>query len=119
MPAAMGEPLETTMGEPLANSELIQHVTTDVTPTTSLVTTFNQPGLAPNFIETVMERKVCLEKACMESPSVIYGVVRVLNIAFNKSVTIRWTVIDWATHKEMDCKYEQGSSRGNMDKVRI
>ena len=91
-------------------SELIQHVMTDVTPTTSLVPTFNQPGLAPNFIETVMERKVCLEKAFMESPSVIYGVVRVLNIAFNKSVTVRWTVNDWATHKEMDCKYVQGSS---------
>merc|ERR1711888_563920 len=108
MPAAMGEPLETkipvhgaslekmpaAIGEPLATSELIQHVMTEVTPTTSLVPTFNQPGLAPNFIETVMERKVCLEKAFMESPSVIYGVVRVLNIAFNKSVTIRWTVID-------------------------
>merc|ERR1712082_230519 len=75
-----------------------------------------QQGLASKFIETVIERKVCLENAFMESHSVIFGVVRVTNIAFNKSVTARWTVNDWATHKETDCEYVQGSSRGNMDK---
>ena len=84
--------------------------------TTSLVPMFKQPGLASNFTETVIEKKICLENAFMESPQVIFGVVRVLNIAFNKAVTVRWTVNDWATHKETDCEYVQGSSRGNMDK---
>ena len=51
----------------------------------------------------------------MSGASDIFGVVRVLNIAFQKSVTVRWTVDDWNSVTETVCTYMQGSSMGNTD----
>jgi protein phosphatase 1 regulatory subunit 3A/B/C/D/E len=85
--------------------------------TTSLVPMFNQPGEERHFLETVMDRKICLENAFMDSPSAISGVVRVENISFQKSVTVKWTVDDWAMVTETDCEFmQQDSYKGNMDK---
>jgi len=86
------------------------------TTSTSLVPMFGQPGSQPSFFRTVVDRKVCLENAYMNGPSTIFGVVRVLNISFHKSVTVRWTVNDWNTVTDTMCEYIQGSSTGNMDK---
>jgi len=84
--------------------------------TTSLVPMFNQPGGTPNFFETVLDNKICLENAFMDGPSAVFGIVRVLNISFHKSVTVRWTVNDWSTSTDTPCEYVQGSSSGNTDK---
>jgi len=84
--------------------------------TTSLVPMFNQPGGTPNFFETVLDSKICLENAFMDGPAAIFGVVRVLNISFHKSVTVRWTVNDWSTSTDTACEYVKGSSSGNTDK---
>ena len=89
---------------------------TPAAPTISLVPMFNQPGREPHFLENVMDRKVCLENAFMVSPSAISGVVRVENISFHKSVTVKWTVDDWITVTETDCEYMQDRSKGNTDK---
>jgi len=82
----------------------------------SLVPMFTQPGCSATFYNTVRSNKVCLENAYMEAPFVIAGVVRVLNIDFNKEVVVRWTVNDWHSHVESKTTYVMGSSDGNTDK---
>ena len=82
----------------------------------SLVPMFNQPGGSSNFLETVSRQKVCLENAFMEGPNVVKGIVRVLNISFQKAVIVRWTVNNWRTVAENDAEYVVGSSSGNTDK---
>merc|ERR1719352_649898 len=77
---------------------------------------FNQPGEEPHFLETVTDMKICLENAFMDSPSSVSGVVMVVNISFQKSVTVKWTVDDWVTVTETICEYMQESSMGNTDK---
>jgi hypothetical protein len=77
---------------------------------------FNQPNGEPNFLDTVIDRKVCLETAFMEGPSAVQGVVRVLNIFYHKSETVKWTVNDWTTMTETSCKHMHYSSEGNTDK---
>ena len=52
----------------------------------------------------------------MEAPFVIGGIVRVLNIDFNKSVMVRWTVNDWHSHNDTMATYVDGSSDGVTDK---
>ena len=103
------------VGSPITKKTFLPNIPTVVS-TTSLVPMFNQPGGEPQFFETVMSNKVCLENAFMDGPSAIFGVVRVLNISFHKSVTVKWTVNDWSTVTETSCKYVQGSSKGCSDK---
>ena len=104
-------------GSPISMQPFLPNPTSAVpTTTTSLVPMFNQPGREPHFLENVMDRKVCLENAFMVSPSAISGVVRVENISFHKSVTVKWTVDDWITVTETDCEYMQDRSKGNTDK---
>lgn len=82
----------------------------------TLVPMFNQPGGLSTFFEQVQSRKVCLENAFSEGSTAIQGVVRVLNIAFHKTVTVRWTTNDWMTVTEQQGSYVPGSSHGNTDK---
>ena len=84
--------------------------------TASLVPMFNQPNEVPNFLETIMDRKVCLETAFMNGPSAVQGVVTVLNIFYHKSVTVKWTVNDWTTVTETSCNYVHYNSESNTDK---
>jgi protein phosphatase 1 regulatory subunit 3A/B/C/D/E len=77
---------------------------------------FNQPGGASNFFDTVVAKKVSLENAYMESPTLIAGIVRVLNIDYHKSVTVRWTMNDWSTFHDLPAVYVPGSSDGFSDK---
>jgi len=104
------------IGSPVTKQTFPQQIPAPTSTTTSLVPMFNQPGAETNFFQKVMERKVCLENAFMSGGSVICGVVRVLNISFQKSVTVRWTVNDWNTVTDTTCEYVQGSSVGNTDK---
>ena len=83
---------------------------------TTLVAMFTQPGGASNFFDTVVSKKVSLENAYMETSSSIGGIVRVLNIDYHKSVTVRWTVNDWSTFTEVGATYVPGSSDGFSDK---
>jgi len=103
------------VGSPITKQSILPIPPPSVT-TTSLIPMFNQPSGDPHFFETVMVRKVCLENAFMDGPSAIFGIVRVLNISFRKSVTVKWTVNDWHTVTETMCEYVQGSSMGNTDK---
>ena len=85
-------------------------------PTASLVPMFNQPGGSSTFLENVTNQKISLENAFMEGPYTVVGFVRVLNISFHKSVTVRWTCDDWRTTSETEAEWVAGSSAGNTDK---
>jgi len=102
------------VGSPIANISF-PPLPSSVPTSTMLVPMFIQPGEGLHFYQILRTRIVCLENAFTDGLSRICGVVRVLNISFNKSVTVRWTVNDWRTVKEPACKYVQDSSRDNMD----
>ena len=77
---------------------------------------FTQPGCSSTFLDQVNINKVSLENAFMETPFVLSGIVRVLNIDFNKAVMVRWTVNDWHSHNDTQGIYVNGSSDGTTDK---
>jgi len=105
------------VGSPIAKTSFppLPPLPPSVPTSTMLVPLFNQPGEDPHFYQILRIRIVCLENAFIDGLSRICGVVRVLNMSFNKSVTVRWTVNDWRTVNETACKYVQDSSRDNMD----
>ncbi|XP_069094216.1 protein phosphatase 1 regulatory subunit 3E [Pleurodeles waltl] len=70
----------------------------------TLVPTFPDPGLDPCFVERVCAQKVCLESARVES-FFISGWVRVLNMAFEKQVGVRYTTDNWTTHHDARAAY--------------
>jgi len=85
-------------------------------PSTSFVPMFDQPGGSPSFFTKIHSQKVCLENAYMDGQEEVSGIVRVLNISFNKSVIVRWTVNDWSLVTEQQAYYVPGSSHANTDK---
>ncbi|XP_069490123.1 protein phosphatase 1 regulatory subunit 3E [Ambystoma mexicanum] len=78
----------------------------DSTPRTvsTLEPTFTDPGLDPCFVERVCAQMVCLESAHVES-FFISGWVRVLNVAFEKRVGVRYTTDNWSTHHDARAAY--------------
>ena len=61
---------------------------------------FEQPVDKEDFMDRVKQQCVCLESVVCDK-TVVRGFVRVLNIAFTKDVTIRYTTDGWKTvHNE-------------------
>ncbi|TRY94855.1 hypothetical protein DNTS_008540 [Danionella cerebrum] len=53
-----------------------------------------QPGDSPNFLERLSWQRVCLERVlCYESG--IIGIVQVVNLAFEKEVSVRYSFTNW------------------------
>ena len=77
---------------------------------------FNQPGTQPDFYNKVKLQLVSLESVSTSQPRAIHGIVRVMNIAYDKDVSVRWTHDKWNTHHESKCLYCQGSSDGITDR---
>ena len=82
----------------------------------ALVPLFEQPGLSPTFMSLVQSKKICLEKAQIDSNTNIFGLVRVLNLAYLKLVKVVWTNNNWKTVNENFAEYVEGSSEGETDK---
>lgn len=76
---------------------------------------FSQPGTQPDFYNKVQQQKVCLESARCETKA-LHGVVRVLNIAYEKEVVVRWTHDRWNSCHESICTYCHGSGDGHTDR---
>nr|XP_033780541.1 protein phosphatase 1 regulatory subunit 3E [Geotrypetes seraphini] len=70
----------------------------------SLEPTFTDPGLAEDFLERVRTQKICLESITVES-FFIAGRIRVLNLAFEKSVSVRYSADGWQTHQDTRALY--------------
>ncbi|GBM80898.1 Glycogen-binding subunit 76A [Araneus ventricosus] len=79
------------------------------------VTQFEQPGSDPHFLDKVRQQKVCLEN-CITNDLRVIGVVRVLNLGFEKLVQVRYTTTEWAAHTDLNADYVPSSCDGFSDK---
>ncbi|KAM8894659.1 protein phosphatase 1 regulatory subunit 3E [Spinachia spinachia] len=76
---------------------------------------FTNPGTLPGFEQKVREVKVLLESVQVDEFS-MSGFVRVLNLAFEKSVSLRYSLNNWMTFMDSLASYVPDSSRGETDK---
>lgn len=58
-----------------------------------------QPGDCSNFLERLLKQQVCLERVLCYEPGII-GIVQVVNLAFEKEVTIRYSFTNWKSCAE-------------------
>ncbi|XP_040537264.1 protein phosphatase 1 regulatory subunit 3E [Gallus gallus] len=75
-----------------------------------------QPGAGPGFAERVRQHKVRLEWVRSE-PAGLRGAVRVLNLAYEKAVSVRYTLDRWASCSEVPAAYQPaGPADGLTDR---
>ena len=80
-------------------------------PSINLEPMFTQPVASSYSFKTRLSQQcICLESAFMTGQDSIAGTSRVLNLSFHKTVTIRWTINDWASMAETVASYVEGSS---------
>lgn len=80
-----------------------------------LAACFTQPGSTDGFRNRVVNKKVCLENAIVTDLT-ITGFVRVANLAFHKSVRVRYTHNGWGTFHDIAANYVQNSCDGPTDR---
>uniref|UniRef100_A0A8C2TUP7 Protein phosphatase 1 regulatory subunit 3E n=1 Tax=Coturnix japonica TaxID=93934 RepID=A0A8C2TUP7_COTJA len=74
------------------------------------------PGNGPGFTERVRQHKVRLEWVRCEA-AVLRGAVRVLNLAYEKAVSVRYTLDRWASCSEVPAAYQPaGTADGITDR---
>lgn len=88
-------------------------------PRTLLVPLFEQPGCLTDFLDRVRRQSVCLESAVAISGLQLVLVVRVLNLDYHKSVTVRYSLNDWLTYDDVGAEYVKGSCDGFSDKFQV
>lgn len=76
---------------------------------------FTNPGTLPDFEQKVREVNVLLETVEADEFS-LSGFVRVLNLAFEKSVSLRYSLNNWITFMDSLASYVPNSSDGDTDK---
>ncbi|XP_069549715.1 protein phosphatase 1 regulatory subunit 3E [Brachyistius frenatus] len=76
---------------------------------------FTNPGTLPGFEQKVREVKVLLDTVEADEFS-LSGFVRVLNLAFEKSVFLRYSLNNWITFMDSLASYVPNSSDGDTDK---
>lgn len=78
--------------------------------------TFSLPLSSEEVLAKVLNQKVELETiGLLPGTTILKGVIRVLNISYNKSVYIRTSLDRWATHFDLLAEYVPGSSDGVTD----
>ncbi|XP_008282223.1 protein phosphatase 1 regulatory subunit 3A [Stegastes partitus] len=78
--------------------------------------TFSLPRSTQELYAKVREQKVELETVeLLPGTTILKGIVRVLNISFNKAVYVRTTLDTWSSHFDLLAEYIPGSSDGLMD----
>lgn len=85
------------------------------TQSTFVETLFTCPGARADFQERLRSSRVLLESVQTDEFS-ISGVVRVVNLAFEKRVTLRYTLNNWLTFMDVPASYVPRSSDGLSDK---
>ena len=82
-----------------------------------LTACFGQPGAASNFLARVIDQKVSLENCVVDDQELtVTGTVRVANIAFHKSVKVRYTTNNWLTFTDVTANYMANSCDGATDR---
>ncbi|GFQ96420.1 glycogen-binding subunit 76A [Trichonephila clavata] len=79
---------------------------------------FEQPGSDAYFLEKVKQEKVCLENVLVEGLKVT-GVVRILNIGYEKKVLARYTTNHWMSFTDHTAEYVPRSSDELTDKFKF
>ncbi|XP_070575307.1 glycogen-binding subunit 76A-like [Ptychodera flava] len=80
-----------------------------------LTTCFTQPSALPDFMDRIRSQKVCLENAVVSGLTIL-GTVKVLNIAYHKTVKVRFTTTEWRTSYDIPASYVQDSCDGQTDR---
>ena len=75
---------------------------------------YKSPIPMRQFEENILKNNVCLEKTYCNRNGV-YGRIQVKNIAFEKDITVRYTLDSWATFEDRKAKYIPGASIGDSD----
>lgn len=81
----------------------------------NLAPCFTEPCKTSSFFERVYSQNVCLESIVCDD-FVFAGTVRVTNIDFAKEVTVRFTLDDWKSYRDIWADYFSSSMDGKTDK---
>ena len=81
----------------------------------NLAPCFTEPCKTSSFFERVYSQNVCLESIVCDD-FVFAGTVRVTNISFAKEVTVRFTLDDWKSYRDIWADYFSSSMDGKTDK---
>ncbi|XP_069808591.1 protein phosphatase 1 regulatory subunit 3D [Dendropsophus ebraccatus] len=72
---------------------------------------FKQPGECEDFLERLHRYCVCLEQATSSEELGISGTIRVINLAFEKTVTVRYSFTNWKTQCEVKAIWQSSDSK--------
>ena len=75
---------------------------------------FVEPCKTDSFVERVFRQNVCLESVSCDD-FVVTGVVRVTNIGYAKEVTVRFTVDEWASFRDVWMDYLSSNPDGKTE----
>ncbi len=81
-----------------------------------LVPMFAQPGSQPDVHDVLRSRRVCLDRAHSPRPGALAGSLWVRNLGFEKRVSLRYSLDEWATSQDAECTYVPDSCDGFSDK---
>ena len=76
---------------------------------------FTEPYKTSSFFERVYSQNVCLESIVCHY-FVLTGSIRVTNIGFTKEVTVRFTLDNWKSYRDIWADYLSSSMDGKTDK---
>lgn len=79
---------------------------------------FSQPGASPNFMTRLTTQRVCLESV-VSAGCALHAVIRVLNVAFEKLVVLRYSQDNWRSFCDLRAVYLPGSSDGISDRFGV
>ena len=107
--------IEAIGGAPVATltDELNRHLTGKY-----LTPSFPQPCLAGTFLERIRQQKVCLDSVQTQDLTVT-GMVRVLNVSFEKDVVVRYTFDNWRTVMDAAAIYLPNSNDNFSDRFQF
>ena len=84
-------------------------------PKKRLMPGFVPPSKSNGFMKRVFDQNLCLETiACKDF--VVTGIIRVTNLSYTKEVTVRYTLDDWDTYRDIWADYMSSCSGGNTNK---
>ena len=80
-----------------------------------LLPCFVAPSRIGGFMGRVHSQNVCLENIACEN-FVVTGLIRVTNVSYIKEVTVRFTIDDWETFRDVWADYMSSCADGKTDK---
>lgn len=76
---------------------------------------FQQPADCANFLERLCQYYVCLEHVTCSEELGISGTIRVWNLAFEKTVTVRYSFTNWKTYSDVLAVWQKPNEVGNLN----